>query len=458
MANVLLAWELGSGLGHCVKLAPLATDLIARGHRVYFAARDAATAQKVVQNAAIKFVPVPGLSGTLPNPMRRPRSFAQVLEQVGFGNDMQLQLLVDCWRNLFELVQPRLVVCEHSPVCLLASRWTAARRVVLGTGFSLPPDASPLPDLCPWGGPPPVDLASQEHRLLARVNRLLARDGHPVINRLAQFYADVDHKFLLTFCELDHHGKREHAEYLGSWAPRGGVEPHWPEGDGPRVFAYLKSLPEPFRLESTIAALRELPVRTLAHIPSAPQQILKLQSRSLRISAEPVDIQAALRNCDVAVLNGTSGTATQSLLAGVPVLLVPHYLEQVVFSRRVVELGAGLVVEPNRIELFVPRLWRLLRDDQYRRAAQSFAARYSGFDAEQCQKQVIDRVVSLLNDELPATTSLPNDTRSSTNPQGDESRDLRQGEIRSDSNGRERSYSCATIRNSSIPAASFPTR
>jgi hypothetical protein len=81
MATILLTWELGGGLGHCVKLAPLAAGLIARGHTVYFAARDVATAQKVLQNRAVKFLQSPCQHTGPAGAPQNPRTFAQVLEQ-----------------------------------------------------------------------------------------------------------------------------------------------------------------------------------------------------------------------------------------------------------------------------------------------------------------------------------------------------------------------------------------
>jgi hypothetical protein len=270
-ATALLAWELGGGLGHCVNLAPIASGLIARGHQVYFAARDVATAQQVLQNPAVKYLQSPGVIARPAHALRQPRSFAQVLGQVAFGDDRQLRAVVESWRNLMELVQPAVIVCEHAPTALLASRWMDARRVVVGYGFTLPPDVSPLPDLCPWMGRLPMDLARHDAELVDRANRLLAADKLPPLQRLTQLYTDVDDAFLLTFHELDHHlGHRQvrdgqsATENLGTWSLRGGAEPDWPQGDGPRVFAYLKSLLGVFQLESALAVLRELPAKTLA--------------------------------------------------------------------------------------------------------------------------------------------------------------------------------------------------
>jgi UDP:flavonoid glycosyltransferase YjiC (YdhE family) len=142
--------------------------------------------------------------------------------------------------------------------------------------------------------------------------------------------------------------------------------------------------------------LRELPVKTLAYVPRASKNILAMQSPSLRICREPANISAALQQCDLALLNGTAGTATQCLLSGVSVVMLPLYLEQVIFGRRVVELGAGLMCAPNRIELLAGRIWHALQDDCYRRAARFFADQYAAYDPQATQHQITERIGALL--------------------------------------------------------------
>lgn len=397
MAKVLLAWELGGGLGHCAKLAPVARGLVERGYEVYFAARDVATAERLVGEPSVKFLPSPGLASRPARSEHRPRTFAQVLAQVGFGDDAQLRSLVVAWRNLIELVSPAALICEHAPSALIASHWFKLPTAVMGTGFSLPPDVSPLPDLCPWLGPSAISFAAQENSLLDRVNRILAADRHPTLQRLAQIYSDADEQFLMTFSELDHHPNRGNGTYYGSWSIAGGDKPVWPEGDGPGVFAYLKPPPGNARLEPTLALLRELPIRTLAYVPRPAKSVLGLASKSLSIVSKPLDMGAVVKECSLAILNGTAGTTTQCLLGGVPVLLLPHYLEQAALSRRVVDLGAGEMAPPNRVELQAARLWKLLHNDSYRIAAEAFAKRYAKFDAQEQQLQVIDRLEKMIH-------------------------------------------------------------
>src|SRR5690606_29674918 len=92
----------------------------------------------------------------------------------------------------------------------------------------------------------------------------------------------------------------------------------------------------------------------------------------------------------------TAGTGTQCLLAGVPLLMLPLYMEQMVFSRRVVELGAGLMAEPHRLDTFEHALQRALCDCRYRERARAFAQRHAGYSAAHHQRDAIQLVESWL--------------------------------------------------------------
>jgi UDP:flavonoid glycosyltransferase YjiC (YdhE family) len=96
----------------------------------------------------------------------------------------------------------------------------------------------------------------------------------------------------------------------------------------------------------------------------------------------PVDLGAALPACAFAVCHAGESTVSQSLLAGVPLLLMPESAESFLTAQRVRELGAGINID----ELARPLDWAaivrgMLQGEGYRAAAQDFARRHAGFDA-----------------------------------------------------------------------------
>jgi UDP:flavonoid glycosyltransferase YjiC (YdhE family) len=395
MGTVLIAWELGGGLGHCSKLAPLAAGLLEKGHRIVFASRDVITAQQVMAGLEVTHLQAPVLLAKPVRPVEQPSNFAHILHNTGFGDDRQLSALITSWRQLLDLIRPDLVVCEHAPLALLASRIQHLRRVVIGTGFSLPPAIAPLPELREQRDQDPNGLSLFERKILERVNRLLLQAGCPPLDRLGDLYGKADARFLMSFPELDHHPLRDETEYWGVCSSACGGPVEWPEGSGPRIFAYLKPTAGNWKVGPTLGLLSELPARTIAYVPD--ERLNSHAAPSLRICTSPVDLDALAQDCQVAILNGTAGAGTQLLLAGVPLLLIPLFLEQVAFSRRVVAMGAGLMADPSRPEQIAARLLALLQDARFRDGARRFAARYVGFDPGQQQLKIVERIEGLLN-------------------------------------------------------------
>ena len=261
MANVLLTWELGGGAGHCAKLAVLANGLIDRGHCVCIAAHELVTARKIFGSKAIRLFQAPFLTARPPNPILQTRSLAHILHNNGCADFATLDVLCAAWRNIFTAARPDILICDHAPMALLASYWYPMRRVLIGTGFAVPPIVSPLPELRYWN-PRTVsdDLRRHENAICDRVNKMLARDRVKQLDSLAQLYASADEHFLLTFRELDHYPIRERAKYWGAWSLSGGATPEWPAGKN-RLFAYLKPPAANWPLTEFLHHLRE------SHLP-----------------------------------------------------------------------------------------------------------------------------------------------------------------------------------------------
>jgi len=132
----------------------------------------------------------------------------------------------------------------------------------------------------------PAPALAVEAEVLSRVNWVLGEWGQPPMQSLGQLYSDVDETFLTTFPELDHFRERAGAAY---WGPviSGGVgpgaeAPEWPDGDGKRVFVYLKRTPVAGEVLRVLDALR---VPTLAYVDGLdPAERKRLEAPTVRVA------------------------------------------------------------------------------------------------------------------------------------------------------------------------------
>jgi hypothetical protein len=392
--TVLIAWELGMGLGHLMQMMPLARDLTTRGHCVVVALRHLERAADVFGTAGVFFMQAPYRS---PGPKLGGRvvGFAQLLANLGFGDDNELFGLASAWRNLIRSVGPDLIVCDYSPTALLAARdFPEVPRAVIGSGFCVPPDRQPDGDsdgnarLTSWaqlrraaGARELAAALAVEAASLGRANWVLEGWGRPPMERLGQLFSDVDETFLTTFPELDHFRDRAGAAYWGPVvgnAECGMMNAEWPltpalspgyRGEGvkaKRVFVYLKATPA---AGEVLAALKSIGCPTVAYVDGLSAAARKaIESPTLHLAERRLDVARAAAECDVAVLNGGHGVTAEMLLAGKPVLAVPLVLEQQMTGEALRGLGAGESAPPKRGEPWEwtgrARLEAVLSDDR----------------------------------------------------------------------------------------------
>jgi hypothetical protein len=408
MARIVIAWELGGGLGHLVPLVPIVEQLVKGGHQIFLVVRDLSRVEGILRGPAVKCLQAPVKLTKPKSPILETRSFAHILHDNGYEELDELRGMANGWKHLFELIQPHLILCDHAPTALLAARTCQAKRAIIGTGFCCPPDEAPFPDLRPWLPIESNQLVLDEAILLDRVNEVLCSWGLPGLERLSQLYGDVNDVFLTTFPELDHYpgrfGKtvddvpgrerdRDGGEYFGTWLTPGGKSPAWPTGNGHRVFAYLKSFDS---LPKLLEVMRDAKTPTLIYMDGYDETLrAKFENDQVRFVTDRLDLSAVAKTCDLAVLNGGHNSTCTMLLAGKPIMTIPLNLEQAYNGSSVAKMGAGFGVFPENPELF-SETWTRMRDStMYAQGARAFSHRYANWRMDESIDRISRRLIHL---------------------------------------------------------------
>ena len=388
MSRIIFAWELGSGFGHLSRLESIARNWSGSGHDILFISKDTQSAAKLLGPYGYRFLQAP-VSPTTYKLARPPANYTEMLLADGYAEPCALRGKVEGWIGIYQLFRPDIVVADHSPTALLAARFLDICRVQVGTGFELPPLESPFPSIRPWESIARSVLDHSDALALAEINSVAKIYQGKPLNQMADLF-DLNGITLASFVELDHYGPRQGINYAGPIYPvHYGRKVNWPEGTGPRIFAYLRRSVPGFSF--LLAALSRTNARVICVVPDANTQLLNAFSRgNLSIYQDTVDLGVLIGEMDLGISYGGTGTVSALLLGGVPILLAPQNVEQYLLCRRVESLGAGLILRNARNQEAIQNgLSRMLEDQSYGVAAKLFAARYRAFNPDQAEDQAI---------------------------------------------------------------------
>lgn len=394
MARIHFAWELGNGLGHMARMAPLAAELRRRGHEVAISARDLVAPRSSWLPLDLPCVQAPVFlhrTVGIPNPTA---SLAEIALGFGYWEPDILDALFQGWRALLMRFSPSLVVADFSPTAVLAARSLGVPAISLGVSFTSPPAGRPLPSLLPGVPLAPGRLEAAEARMLRAANHALRASAAARVVHAAELFRG-ERALICGWPELDCYGRGADAPgdtWCGEASdPGGGAAPAWPAGDAPRAFAYVKG-----GHRALADALRALArdFRTVCYLPDVEAgRAPPVRDPAIAYSDKPVSLDAAFADASLCVCHAGAGTIGRSLLAGVPLLMLPMQAEQVLNALAVERIGAGIALPQSASEADIASaLVRVHGDPALRAAARDFAARHRDYTSA--------RQLATLSDEI----------------------------------------------------------
>lgn len=368
MSRIVLAWELGEGLGHLVRLSQLARVLAARGHEVTLIAKELAPLRTLLAGDAIRILPAP-FAASVASPRRQVHTMADILLRRGYQQPATLQPLVNAWQQLFTLLQPDLVVLDYAPTAALALRGNPCRTLVFSNSYCAPAVGLPLRVLAPGGAGDRRQLDS-EVAVLRTINALLPEP----LTQVAELFA-ADRICLADYPWFDADtAHRRQALYLGILPGR--ITSGLLAADlqraatRPRVLAYLNL--NYAGTDGLLRALARSGAEIWCQLPAAQRAAAQnYASPQLHWVTDWLDFPACMARVDLVACHGNLGTVAQGLIAGRPLLMLPGHLEHWHNAQKIQQAGAGCWLSATTpVSQWEQRLLTMLNSPHYATAAQ----------------------------------------------------------------------------------------
>ena len=381
--TALLTWEIGLGFGHVMPMLPVARELKARGWRVVFALRDVREAGALLKQEGFEALQAPCHPDRLiARHEPQPQSMADVLALFGFAHENHLRGLVHSWQSLFDLLQPDLLVASYAPLSLLCARLQGIPTQLLALPFELPPKKHPLPSFR-QASSGQSDVTDKQ--VIATVNAVLGQRSIGAVHEV--FHADQ--VSLLCFPELDAWGPRPDTSYLGAFYTLDvGQPPVWKNTGRNKTLAYLTTeLPQ---LEMLRQDLLSSPHEFLLYLRGATDaQLTTWKAGHIQAVNTPLQLGAALTQCEAVLSYAGMGMTSASLMAGKPGVYVTRDLEGSQTASQVERLGAGLHLNRRKGVSPSELLSRVLAQPTYAQAAKRFAAMYAQHQPMQVSQEIL---------------------------------------------------------------------
>lgn len=390
--SILYAWEFGANLGHIGTFLPIAKQLRQRDATVHWVVAQPHQAARLLPQAGFGWLQAP----TLPEQRREgpPLNYADILLRFGYAQSSDLHGLVVAWRELLRITKASVLLADHAPTAILAARTLDIPVMLFGSGFFTPPPVHPTPNMRPWVTVPAERLLERDQQVLASINVVLERYDRKALNTLAQLF-EVAEGSLLSFPELDHYPQRGPSRYWGMLPAAVAADSAWPNVAGPRVFSYLR--PETPHLEVALRTLHGLSGSILIYAPGISSELeQRYAAPHLAFSPQPVDLNKVAHQADAGLTYASPAATVAFLMAGKPVLMIPGHLEQFLFARRVEEMGAGLIQNPEHSpHPLATMLNQVLTNPGFRANAEAFAKKYANFDQNAVMTHIVARIEEL---------------------------------------------------------------
>ena len=392
--QMIIAWELGSGMGHTGRLRPLIDRFLASGLAVQcLAIREKDAARQLpcpVEEAPwLKSPPRDGISWI--------GHLADSLAALGWQKPDHLKKSVDRWREVLIAKRPDVLVMDSAPTAMLASLGLPIMTVWLANHWSTPPRTNQILDLQSRLTGKPRSIPDTEPSVVDAINACLVDQDQVPIAHLYELFDRADVTPMLTIPEIDPYGPRADTEYLGIWGRQPGAAPPWAPckhgPDTPGIFAYLK----PFSHRgATLKLLAETSLPIQAFTPKLSKaEADSIQGDSIQCFTSPIDWLVKQQSTAFIVCHGGAGMTGRAIQLGLPILSLPTSLEQMAVTMRASQTGACVGADIQNISSIGSALEQMFSDESLFEAAGALGKKYEQYNPEQAAMELADTLLAL---------------------------------------------------------------
>lgn len=404
MANVVLCSELEPGARFLTGLAECAMKLQTEDHNVRLVCRDITTAHglSAFKNLSIFQAPQPDcLIDCDSRPKKnRLKNYSSLLLRNGYHSVEVLTPLLRTWLHLLATLDADMVIADHAPTALLAGKLLMIPCAMIGNGFTVPPNTTPLPSFTPWktsaaNGIAQPDLVAHDTHLLAVTNHSIKQlEFDKVVLKHAKDIYSHAAQWVTSLAEIDHYGHRD-VSYIAHVSDSSAVlTPVWPELQGSKIFVQLPA--DSPHIPHLFSQLKKRNDPVLAVIEGASDELLsRLNTSNIRVQAEPVNMHQAIEQCRFFINNSDHDLVYDLLVKGVPAVLLPASTDNTLLAYRVAKRQLGFAGSAQADRLDINKLLEKVDDsDQIWANASRLCLKYN-------DEAALARLQDVIEAELP---------------------------------------------------------
>jgi Glycosyltransferase family 28 C-terminal domain len=327
MSRIVFCWEMGDDFGHLGNFYPIVKLLSTHGHEIIILVKEIGKVGHFNWPERVKIIPSPQLKLGVVKP-RLTTCFADILLSQGYGSVEMLKYAAIAWKNIFDLIQPDIIVFDHAPTALLSVRGKKIAKIITSYSFITPPAGSLPVNYRPWETPNNNAMNDAENIAIDNINQVAKILDLVLINHSSDLF-DVDKTIIYGYREIDIYRTFRTAEsYTGSLIAKTNFQPaKWKKDTAIKIFAYLKYGYK--QSDMMLSILSELQANVICFYSGASIEDCQQYSSSHQcVSNSPFDLCSVYDDVDLVISHAGGGMVYSALHFGRPMIFLPLQLEQ----------------------------------------------------------------------------------------------------------------------------------